>query len=96
MKSILVLVVLLAACGTQGHGERCNPMRATSDCDPGFSCVFPTKPHGSPCGVSFCCTVDANGNITDSNPNCQPDPESAAACGLDLGMSIPEDMADAD
>jgi hypothetical protein len=44
----------IGAC-TQGEGERCNPLRVTSDCDPGLACVYPTAPM---CGVSFCCTVD--------------------------------------
>jgi len=89
-------VLLFTACGTQAEGERCNPLRATSDCDPGLSCVYPTNPSGSPCGVSFCCKLDANGNIADNNPNCQPDPDSAAACGLDLATPAPEDMAGTD
>ena len=77
--------VVLAGCGTQGEGQRCNPLRATSDCDTGFSCVYPTAPN---CGVSYCCAVDADGNITDQNPNCRPDPTSAAQCGVDLGKLI--------
>lgn len=85
MKRLLSIAALLAlaGCGTNSDGERCNPLRATSDCDPGLSCVYPTAPN---CGVSYCCTVDANGNVTDTNPNCQPDPGSAAACMLDMSL----------
>jgi hypothetical protein len=84
MSRLLAWTVFLALTGCrQGHGERCNPMRATTDCDPGLSCVFPTGPN---CGVSYCCQVDSQGRIVDSIPTCQPDPESAAACGIDLGV----------
>jgi hypothetical protein len=85
MKRIFWIGALLAAgCGTNGRGERCNPLRATSDCDSGLTCVYPT---GTNCGVSYCCAVDAQGNITDKDPNCQPDPASAAVCGFDLSTA---------
>ena len=86
MKRLFSIGLLLAitGCGTNGVGERCNPLRATSDCNSGLSCVYPTAPN---CGVSYCCAVDANGNITDDNPSCQPDPSLASACMLDLSMS---------
>ncbi len=86
MKRLLSIGMLLAlaGCGTNGEGERCNPLRATSDCDPGFSCVYPTGPS---CGVSYCCAVDDSGNVTDKSPSCQPDPLSAAECGLDLSTA---------
>jgi hypothetical protein len=89
MKTIFTLTFLslvLAGCPTQGEGERCNPLRATSDCDDGLSCVYPTGPM---CGVSYCCAVDANGNIVDRDPNCQPDSISAEQCGLDLSTTPP-------
>lgn len=83
IKRLFSIGVLLALTGcTQADGERCNPLRATSDCDPGLSCVYPTGPN---CGNSYCCTVDGNGNITDTHPNCQPDPTAAMQCGFDLG-----------
>jgi hypothetical protein len=31
--------------------------------------------------------VDSNGNITDRDPNCQPDPTLASVCMLDLGVA---------
>ena len=85
MKRLLVIGVLLglAAC-TQEAGERCNPMRATSDCNPGLTCVFPSGPT---CGVSFCCVVDDGGNITDNHPSCQPNDASVIACMQDLSVA---------
>jgi hypothetical protein len=84
------LLLALAACRAD-HGDRCNPNRATSDCTPGLTCVFPATPGCSPsepgsscCGVSFCCNVDDAGNVADDHPNCQPDPDSVMACMLDL------------
>ena len=78
-------VFALAAC-TQGAGDRCNPLRATSDCDPGLTCVYPAGPS---CGVSFCCALDSSGNIVDPHPSCsQPDTESLLACGFDLTAAI--------
>jgi hypothetical protein len=89
MKRLSTMFVLFGLAGcTNGEGSRCNPLRATPDCDPGLSCVSPTGPN---CGVTYCCKTDPNGNITDSDPNCQPDPESALACGFDL--SVPADAA---
>ncbi len=89
------IMVLLAGCGigTQREGERCNPARFTSDCDPGLSCVYPTAPN---CGVAYCCAVDGKGNITDKDPSCQPDPAAAAACMLDLGVASATDGGTAD
>ncbi len=85
----IMLLFAIAGC-TSGQGTRCNPNRATSDCDPGLSCVFPATPGCNPsepgtdcCGVSYCCKTDSTGAITDSNPNCAPDPNSVAACGFD-------------
>jgi hypothetical protein len=85
---MLTLLLALAGCNP-GHGERCNPNEFSDipnqgNCQIGFSCVYPTSPG---CGVAFCCTVDANGKITDSNPNCQPDPTLAPVCELDIGAT---------
>jgi hypothetical protein len=85
--SIGVLLVFVRCTNEDGH--RCNPLRATSDCDPGFSCVYPTGPN---CGVSYCCAVDSTGRIVDNNPNCQPDPASAAAC--DMGATVGDAATD--
>jgi hypothetical protein len=94
MKALFLSLALfglatLPGCPTQSHGDRCNPLRATSDCDDGLTCVYPTGPM---CGVSYCCAVDKDGNVADPHPNCQPDPDSAAQCGLDL--STPAPLAD--
>jgi hypothetical protein len=88
------LSLLLAGCPTQGAGERCNPLRATSDCDDGLTCVYPTAPE---CGVSYCCAIDTAGNIADVHPNCRPDPLSAMECGLDLSTPVsPMDLSSKD
>jgi hypothetical protein len=82
---VVSLLLLLVACNPQeGVGERCNPMQFESNCADGLSCVYPTAPN---CGVSYCCAVDSNGNITDKNPNCQPDPSLISVCMLDLGVA---------
>src|SRR5947209_66781 len=101
MKQFLSLGLLLAitGCNTNTRGTRCNPLRATSDCDPRFSCIYPITPSCNPsqpgsncCGVSYCCAVDSMGNVVDRDPNCQPDPDSAMACGLDLGAAQMDGM----
>ena len=93
MKRLLgfTIFLTLTGCGTQGEGERCNPLRFISDCDTGLTCVYPTAPS---CGVAYCCAVDANGNVTDKDLHCQPDPSAAAVCMLDLGL--PSDGASGD
>lgn len=78
---ILIGGLLLVACAP-GNGERCNPLRysdngAQGDCADGFACVYPTAPN---CGVAYCCTTDASGKITDTDPNCQPDPGLLKQC----------------
>lgn len=60
----LALPLWLSAC-TPGAGQRCNPLQFTSDCDKGFSCVYPAG-----CGVAYCCPDDGQS----SNANCQPCP----------------------
>ena len=91
MKRLLAIGLLLFVGCTNEEGERCNPNRATNDCKDGLTCVFPStpscnasEPGSNCCGVSFCCAVDNAGNIIDTNPRCQPDPDSVMACMLDL------------
>jgi hypothetical protein len=83
---LCVAFTLLAACSAD-EGERCNPLQfsdngSQGNCSSGLACVYPTAPN---CGVAYCCTVDSNGNITDKNPNCQPDPSLDSVCMIDLG-----------
>ena len=83
----LVLAFVAAACDAE-DGERCNPLQYSDtagqgNCTTGLTCIYPTAPN---CGVAYCCTVDSKGNITDPNPNCQPDPSAAAACMLDMSV----------
>jgi hypothetical protein len=101
MKRLFLVAALFAVgCGTNEEGARCNPLRATSDCNEGLSCVYPitpgcnvAQPGSNCCGVSFCCTMDANGNITSTNPSCQPDPASASVCNFDMSVGAPDDLS---
>jgi hypothetical protein len=83
-------IALFAIVGcTPGEGERCNPLEIADipnqgNCAIGFSCLYPTA---LSCGVAYCCKVDSTGKITDSNPNCQPDPTLVPVCKLDLGVA---------
>ncbi len=81
-----LVLVFLAACDAE-EGERCNPLAysetGSANCKSGFQCVYPTAPN---CGVAYCCAVDSQGNITDKNPNCQPDPTLASVCMLDMSV----------
>jgi|GEM_PF-3156264 len=81
---MLVAPVLagLAAC-QPGHGERCNPLYFDNDCSAGFTCVYPTA---AVCGVAYCCAVDKDDNVTDKDPNCQPDP--TLSCAPDLSSPV--------
>jgi hypothetical protein len=78
-----------------------SPNGIQGNCTEGLACVYPTGYSAPPpgpttfgpmanlnCGVSYCCTVDKTGNITDKHPNCQPDPDSIAACMIDLGTAL--------
>jgi hypothetical protein len=92
----VALLTILGGCDP-GDGQRCNPLQFSDtanqgNCSNGELCLYPTAPN---CGVAYCCKVDDKGNITDTNPNCQPDPASAAACMLDLSPE-PVDAAPTD
>jgi hypothetical protein len=77
------IVAAVAACDQAApNDQRCNPQQFSNQCNSGYSCVYPTAPN---CGVAYCCKVDDSGNVTDDNPNCQPDPTLGPVCGLDLG-----------
>jgi hypothetical protein len=81
------VIVLLAGCDAE-DGERCNPLQynesGSGNCASGLTCIYPTA---SNCGVAYCCTVDSKGNITDKNPNCQPDPTLQSVCMIDSGTT---------
>jgi hypothetical protein len=82
LRAMTLAILTLAACDSPAENhQRCNPSQFSNQCNSGFSCVYPTAPN---CGVAYCCQVDANGNITDQNPNCQPDPSLVSVCGLDM------------
>lgn len=79
-----ILVIALVGCPEGQTGERCNPLEYSDsgkqgNCRSGLACVYPTAPS---CGVSYCCETDAEGRITDTHPNCQPDRTAAEQCML--------------
>jgi hypothetical protein len=63
-------LVLSAGC-SQADGSACNPALSHDECDnaPSVQCVQPSAPNCY--GQAYCCTVDSNGNITDTSDNCQ-------------------------
>jgi len=92
---ILVAPLLVTACQA-GHGERCNPSQfaddpAQADCATGYACIYPTAPV---CGVAYCCAVDSSGNITDTDPSCQPD--ATLSCAPDGSVPLVVDMTTVD
>jgi hypothetical protein len=69
--SLAVPCASLAAGCSQAEGSRCNPDLSHDECDnsPTVQCV---QPAASACNAeAYCCAVDANGNITSMEPNCQ-------------------------
>ncbi len=85
------LLVALAVCGggciggfnneNLSEGDRCNPLDSHNECSAGMICTGPQG--GNPavpfCPENYCCSVDGNGNIRSSNPNCQPGCNGGAA-----------------
>jgi hypothetical protein len=87
------------------EGDRCNPSDSHNDCASGLVC---TGQGGSPtipfCPENYCCSVDGNGNINSTVPNCQPGCNGGAAsichansdpgaCALAGGASLEVAMA---
>lgn len=75
-------LALVAGCDEQGaEGDRCNPYLSHNDCNGGLVCAghAPSAVTIPFCQENFCCPVDDNGNITGSNPNCQPGCNGSAA-----------------
>jgi hypothetical protein len=80
--SVLFAVLSLAACGFEGglssdnldEGTRCNPYDSHNECSSGAVCAgaAPSSVTIQFCAENYCCSVDSNGTITSSNPNCQP------------------------
>jgi hypothetical protein len=62
------------------EGDRCNPLDSHNECSSGMVCTgqgsSPTLPS---CPENYCCSVDSNGNIKSTNPNCQPGCNGGAA-----------------
>jgi len=72
------------------EGDRCNPLASHNECSSGLVCTQASKPDGTGfgqgtgpilpfCPENYCCSVDSNGNINSSNPNCQPGCNGGAA-----------------
>jgi hypothetical protein len=72
------------------EGDRCNPLESHNDCSSGAVCTQASTPSGAPfgqgsgpvipfCPENYCCSVDSNGNINSTNPNCQPGCNGGAA-----------------
>ncbi len=63
-----------------GEGDRCNPSDVHNECGNGLQCTGQAStPSIAFCPENYCCPLDGNGNITGSNPNCQPGCNGGAA-----------------
>jgi hypothetical protein len=84
----LLLASILSAGCSQADGSACNPTLSHDECDnaPTVQCVQPSAP--TCYGQAYCCTVDSNGNITDTTDTCQYliQCQMASAGGGDGGM----------
>ncbi len=80
----LTALLLAGVACNAGDGDRCNPLAFSSDCNNGYTCLYPTAPA---CGVAYCCKVDSTGKNIDPNPHCQPDPSLDSVCGL-MDLSV--------
>jgi hypothetical protein len=73
------------------EGMRCSPAASHNECASGLVCTtasaadgtaFPGQSAGPVipfCPENYCCSVDNNGNINSTNPNCQPGCAGGAA-----------------
>jgi hypothetical protein len=107
---VLWTVLSLGGAGCEGgffnvnlsEGERCNPLDSHNECSNGLVCTGQGSSPSVPfCPENYCCSVDGNGNINSSNPNCQPGCNGGAAamcaankdpgaCALANGTAPPE------
>jgi hypothetical protein len=103
------------------EGERCNPYTSHNECASGLVCAgYPPATPGAGwsgiviplCPENYCCAADSNGNITSSNPNCQPGcnggalsmcnanmmlyADACAFAGVDTGAPAPSSEGDGD
>ncbi|HXX67432.1 MAG TPA: hypothetical protein VEK07_09640 [Polyangiaceae bacterium] len=84
-----LVLALAAGCDEQGaEGDRCNPYLSHNDCNSGLICSgYPPSTVVIPfCQENYCCPVDSNGNVTGTNPNCQPGCNGSAAVICSLTM----------
>jgi hypothetical protein len=64
------------------EGDRCNPLDSHNECASGLVCTGQaslSSPAVPFCPENYCCSVDGNGNINSTNPNCQPGCAGGAA-----------------
>ena len=78
---VLSVMLLFAGAGCMGgftngnlsEGDRCNPLDSHNECSAGMVCTGQGSAPMIPfCPENYCCSVDSNGNINSTNPNCQP------------------------
>lgn len=76
--SLLAVIALATAAACIGQenvseGQRCNPLASHNDCASGLVCTGQGSSPSIPfCPENYCCSVDGNGNINSTDPNCQP------------------------
>jgi hypothetical protein len=107
---LLLTVLALGAVACIGQenvseGDRCNPLASSNTCASGLVCTGQGSSPSVPfCPENYCCSVDANGNINSTNPNCLPGCNGGAAsictadkdpgaCALAGGASLQAAMA---
>jgi hypothetical protein len=109
MGGVLLALLFAMATGCIGgfndenvpEGDRCNPLDSHNECASGLVCTgqgpSPAVPY---CPENYCCSVDSNGNLNSTNPNCQPGCNGGAAaicaatkdpatCAVAAGMAPP-------
>jgi hypothetical protein len=107
---LLLTVLTLGAVACIGQenvseGDRCNPLASSNTCASGLVCTGQGSSPSVPfCPENYCCSVDGNGNINSTNPNCLPGCNGGAAsicaanqdpgaCALAGGASLKTAMA---
>jgi hypothetical protein len=106
---LLFAGLLVAAAGCIGgftndnlsEGDRCNPLDSHNECGSGLVCTGQASSPAIPsCPENYCCSVNGNGTINSTHPNCQPGCNGGAAsiCAANMdpaacalaGMPLPD------